>query len=148
MKKNKGVSPVIATVLLISMVVVLALIVILWFMSLTKEAITKFDGQNVEIVCRDVSFEASFSSGILSVENTGSVPIFSAKIKEENYGEFETKDVTGWPKKGLNPGQVFSSSLTINGQTIIIIPVLAGESESGMQSFICNEEQGYKINVI
>ena len=34
---KKGVSPVIATVLLVAMVIVLALIVFLWFRSLSKE---------------------------------------------------------------------------------------------------------------
>jgi flagellin-like protein len=45
--KNKmGVSPVIATVLLVAMTVVIALIVFLWFRQIGKEVVTKF-GENV-----------------------------------------------------------------------------------------------------
>ena len=64
---RKGVSPVIATVLLVAMVVVLALIVFFWFKGLTKEAVTKFGGTNIEIVCNDVSFSSEYSNGVLTV---------------------------------------------------------------------------------
>ena len=37
---KKGVSPVIATVLLIAIVIVIGLIIFLWFRSLTKDALT------------------------------------------------------------------------------------------------------------
>ena len=153
MLKNKlGVSPIVATVLLISMVVVLALIVILWFMSMTEEAITKFDGQNVEIVCQDIKFEASYSPGRLLMENTGSVPIFKAKVKKESSGDFVTEEISttspnNWPTKGLNPGKAVVLGYDAGSASVItIIPVLVGESESGMNSYICDEKQtGYEL---
>ena len=60
-KNNKGVSPVVASVLLIAIVVVIAVIIFFWIRGVTEEAITKFDGTNVKLVCEDVSFEASYS---------------------------------------------------------------------------------------
>ena len=42
-KRKKGLSPVIATVLLIGIVIALALIIFLWFRGTMKPAITKFD---------------------------------------------------------------------------------------------------------
>jgi len=112
MEKKKGVSPVIATVLLIAMVVVIALIIFLWFRGLTKEAITKFDGQNIELVCMDVSFEASYSSGVLYIANLGNVPIFGMKMKILSDGSYQTVDLSsGWPTSGLNQGATYSGDV-------------------------------------
>src|SRR3989344_838916 len=92
-KKKEGVSPVIATVLLVTMVVVIALIIFLWFRGINKEAITKFDGTNVEIICSDVRFDASYSSGVLYVINNGNVPMYSMKMKISDAGSFSTTDL-------------------------------------------------------
>ena len=54
---KKGVSPVIATILLIGIVIVIGLIIFLWLRSLTQEAVTKFD-KNVELFCEDFNFDA------------------------------------------------------------------------------------------
>ena len=151
---KRAVSPVIATVLLISMVVVLAMIVILWFTSLTGEAITKFNGQNVEIICNDVSFEATYVGDVLSVLNTGSVPIYKINIKTEGpdgYQVIPIGDKENWPDKGLNQGKSFSvGNLPYSSKDkITIIPVLLGESSSkGLKTFSCDEKQTvYEINI-
>ncbi len=138
-KKNKsGVSPVIATVLLITMVVVIALIIFLWFRNINKEAITKFEGTNVEIVCNDVVFESGYSSGELDVINSGNVPLYSMKLRIFKEGSYNTNDLqeitdSNWPAKGLNPGATFSST-TLSGfidgaDKVLLIPVLLGISE-------------------
>ena len=137
MKDSKGVSPVIATVLLITMVVVIALIIFVWFSNINKEAITKFDGTNVELVCNDVRFEASYSLGELSVSNSGNVPLYSMKLKILSEGSYSTTDIrdvtnSNWPLKGLNSGAVFSSAeiSEISGaDQVFLIPVLIGISE-------------------
>ena len=152
---KRGVSPVIATVLLISMVVVLATIVILWFTSLTGEAITKFDGQNVEIVCNDVSFDATYTGNVLSVLNTGSVPIYRVNVKAEGVGGHDTQQISpeddNWPSKGLNQGKSFLASKDdfLTKEKLTVIPVLLGESSEGLKTFSCEEKStGYEINVL
>ncbi|HLD55707.1 MAG TPA: archaellin/type IV pilin N-terminal domain-containing protein [Candidatus Nanoarchaeia archaeon] len=152
MEKKKGVSPVIATVLLIAMVVVIALIIFLWFRGLTKEAITKFDGQNIELVCMDVSFEASYSSGVLYIANLGNVPIFGMKMKILSDGSYQTVDLSsGWPTSGLNQGATYSgdvSSQVSGGNKLVLIPVLIGDSKSGQRTFMCSEKQvGYQLDI-
>jgi flagellin-like protein len=153
-KLNKsGVSPVVATVLLIAMVIVLALIVFLWFRSLTKEAITKFDGQNIETVCKDVSFSSDYSLGILTLTNDGNVPIFGINLKISKQGSHETKNIkelsTNWPETGLRQGGVFISedlSTEFSGVTeVIAIPVLVGSSEKGERTHICEDNQGQEL---
>ncbi len=151
--RKKGVSPVVATVLLIAMVIVLALIVFLWFRSLTKEAITKFGGKNVEIVCDEVSFSAEYSLGTLTVTNVGNVPIFGLNVKIVKGGSYETKDLktlsTGWPETGLKQGGVFmSEDLTtqFSGTTkVVLIPVLVGSSKNGEKLHACTEAQGQEL---
>ena len=104
---KKGVSPVIATVLLIGLVMVITLIIFLWFKGLTQEAIVKFD-KNVELVCDEVKFEADYSNGILSISNIGNVPIYGIKVKISESGNYETKglkDLSEWTNAGINQGR-------------------------------------------
>lgn len=152
-KDRKGISPVIATVLLIAMVVVIAVIVFLWFRGLTGEAITKFGGKNVKLVCKDVSFDASYLGGILSLSNTGNVPIYGIKAKISDAGGYETidlRDVEGlsWPKIGLPQGGVFSGNIgdeVSESADLVLIPVLRGKAEKGEKIYVCDEQYGKEI---
>jgi len=152
-KTNKrGVSPVIATVLLIALVVIIALIVFLWFRSITQEAIVKFGDQNVELVCEDVKFIATFdSAGTLSVSNTGNVPIYSMKLKISETGEHRTEDIkemdAGWPSFGLRQGGSFSGTVEVGDPIqITLIPVLLGTSPRGTEEIhVCDDRHGYEL---
>ena len=149
---KRGISPVIATVLLIAMVVVIGLIIFLWFKGMTEETITKFGGTNIKLICADVSFEASYSGEMLSILNIGNVPIFGMKIKIFKDGSHLTKNLKdlseNWPELGLNQGGTFSgdiSSEVESGDKIILMPVLIGSSEKGEKTFMCEEQYGYEI---
>ena len=150
---KKGVSPVVATVLLVVMVIVLALIIFLWFRGLTKESITKFGGTNIELVCNDVSFSADYSFGTLTISNVGNVPIFGMSVKIVKPGSYETKDIKNlsalWPATGLKQGGIFSSedlSSEFSGATsIVLMPILVGSSESGEKTHVCEERQGQEL---
>lgn len=153
-EKKLGVSPVIATTLLIAMVVVIGLIIFLWFRGLAQEAITKFDGTNIEIVCKDVQFDSSYSSGNLFLSNIGNVPIYDFKVKVERPGSHDTLDmqdiVSSWPEEGLNQGGVFSgdiSSSASGADKITVIPVLRGTSSTGARTHDCGEQYGEEILV-
>lgn len=160
MKKNKkrnkrGVSPVIATVLLIAMVIIIGLIIFLWFRGFTKEAIIKFE-KNIELVCEDVQFMSEYSStlGKLSFLNSGNVPVYDFKIKVFEEGGHETLDMkeidSSWPSTGLKQGGTFLSKDLSDEfsevQKILIIPVLAGTSQGGEEKIhVCDERYGYEI---
>ena len=150
--KKKAVSPVIATTLLVTMVVVIGLIIFLWFRGFTQEAITKFGGTNIELVCGDVRFDSSYSSGSIFLSNIGNVPIYSFQLKIEQQGSHETlgiENITGsWPGTGLNQGGVFSgdiSSSASGAEKITLIPVLRGTSDSGVRTHVCDEQYGKEI---
>ncbi|MFH1325155.1 MAG: archaellin/type IV pilin N-terminal domain-containing protein [archaeon] len=145
---KRGLSPVIATVLLIGIVVVIGLIIFLWFRGLTEEAVVKFD-ENIQLVCNDVDFDGSYSSGTntLTVSNNGNVPIFSMKIKIlHSSGDYETQDVgSSWPTEGLDIGRVFTGILTgVSGDDeIILVPVLRGSKQNGGESTYTCDENNY-----
>lgn len=155
---KKGLSPVIATVLLITMTIVIALIVFLWIRGMTEEAIIKFGDQNVQLVCGDVAFEASYDEGTLYVTNPGTVPIFDMNVKIVTGGSYDTVDLRTasegvWPPVGLNTGGAFSDEnfedvVGSNADEIVLTPVLIGESESGRKTYVCDEKQyGYQITI-
>ncbi|MEM3091998.1 MAG: type IV pilin N-terminal domain-containing protein [Candidatus Pacearchaeota archaeon] len=152
---KKAVSPVIATILLIAMVIIIALIIFLWFRSLTKDAVTKFGGTNIELVCQDVQFSGSYSGGILIIENNGNVPIYGIKLKILKNRAYKTEDLktlsSNWPTTGLKQGGIFtsldiSSSLS-NPEKIVAIPVLIGSSKKGNKIHVCEERYGHEITI-
>lgn len=152
-KNKEGLSPVIATVLLITMVVVIGLIIFLWFKSMTQEVVTKFGTENVEIACSKVQFDASYDAGVISISNSGNVPIFSFKVKTVSAGTYSTKDITDltsdWPSLGLNPGLAYSTSqITGLSGKVTLVPVLMGMSEkTGRKTFVCDDTTGYDLTV-
>jgi len=153
--KNKAISPVIATVLLVAIVVVIGLIIFMWFKGLSEETITKFGRKNIKLVCNDVKFDASYSgTGTLSISNTGTVPIFDFQIKKSKAGSYSSiylSEINGvdWGELGLNPGGVFSgdvsSAVTSNVEELLLIPVLRGKSKKGEKNYVCEERHGFKI---
>jgi FlaG/FlaF family flagellin (archaellin) len=155
LSQRGGLSPVIATTLLIAMVVVLGLIVFLWFRGFAEESCTKLGGTNVKLVCPDVNFESSYDpvSGELFISNVGNIPIYRFQLKIEKSGSTDLKDITEifsgtWPETGLNSGGVFTgsiSSFASDAQQITLIPVLLGKCESGEKSHICEDQYGMII---
>ena len=147
---SKGVSPVIATILLIALVMIIALIVFQWMKGFTKEAITKFDGTNINLVCNDVQFDASYSNGNLVISNTGEVPIYDFNLKSESPGGDETNDLKTLDQQwsGIMPGGVFSKDVSIQSDAtkITLIPILLGVNKDGEQKTqVCDERNGKEI---
>ena len=149
---NKGVSPVIATILLVGIVMVMGLIIFVWLRGLAGETITKFD-KNAELVCGEIQFEASYSIGELSISNIGNIPIFQMKVKIYNKGNFETSNLNtlteSWPDVGLNQGTSFSDTISFSdAEKIVLIPVILGSSKDGKKTFTCDVARfGYEISL-
>lgn len=146
MKKGekRGLSPVIATILLVGLVVASGVIIFAWFQGFTKESVTKFD-QNVQFTCNDVQFEAKYSDSedILDISNIGTIPIYGMKIKTvDSSGNAETTELSesdGWPKNGLNTNGAASISGSFSGQ-VTLIPVLVGTSQKGEKTQVACDE--------
>ena len=153
MIKKKGVSPVIATVLLISMVIIIGIIVFLWFRGMIGETVTKF-GENIELACEDVVFDASYSSGILYIVNNGNIPIYDFNVKFEGAGSRDTSrmsEISTWKSElgesRLAQGKSYSGSINDGGaDKIVLIPILLGSTDKGETAeFVCDENSGNKI---
>ncbi len=155
MKKRKGVSPVIATILLVALVIIIALIVFFWMKGLTREAITKSGGTNIELVCDDVQFDADYSNDMLTISNLGNIPIYNFNIKSEFIGGHDTFDLKDKLEgensefNGLSQGERFSedvSSFISEPTKITLIPILLGVNKDGdKKTKACEERQGKEI---
>src|SRR3990167_7699134 len=70
-KNKKGISPVIATVLLITISIILIAIIFIWARGSITETKVKF-GEDVKNVCTEVSLEPNLVNSNLDIVNTGS----------------------------------------------------------------------------
>ena len=145
---KRGLSPIIATVLLIALVMVLASIVFLWARGFVTEQIEKFE-QPVENVCSSVDFEveiidSEFGSDTLEVVNKGNVNIYHLDLKMfDTQGNSEISKF----KYNIDAGASVSGEvpLTMSDGTrpekIIIYPALVGSvaGKSTNKVFTCLE---------
>jgi flagellin-like protein len=152
---KSGLSPIVTTVLLIALTIVIIAIIFLWFRGMVSEGVTKF-GKNIQLVCGDVAFEASYDSGTLSVVNSGNIPLYSLDIKMAGNGGYQTKNIkdftaaSSWPSTGLKQGSAFSANIgsEMNSPTELqIFPVLIGTSTSGKKTFTCGGQYGQKLTL-
>ena len=128
---KRGLSPVIASVLLILLVLVLASLIFLWARGFISEQIEKFD-RPVDSICEDIRFDAELvvEAGFdtLEVRNTGDVDIFNFEVKRIQGGNSES-DVFkfsvpsgGGERKDFN----FNMKDGSNPEKIIVYPTLVG----------------------
>jgi hypothetical protein len=122
---------------------------------MVEEGVIKF-GKNIKLVCDDVEFEATYSSGTINIVNTGNIPIFRVNIKASQGGSFQTKDLieitggTSWPEGGLAQGGTFSGNIGSwvgSADKIVVLPVLIGTSSGGKKTFMCEGQYGKEINL-
>jgi len=159
--RKKGISPVIATVLLIAMVVVVALIVFVWFRGMVGESATKM-GKNIKLVCDDVKFDASYStsSDKLTIVNRADVPIFQLRVRLSGGGSYGTEEITSethdgspsdegkWELMGLTQEGRFVGKFDVDSaEKITVFPVLIGSSEDGRRTYVCEGQYGEEIDL-
>lgn len=161
--QRKGISPVVATVLLVAIVIIIALIIFLWFRNIGGETCTKFQGQNVQLVCGNVEFFASYDSatGELTISNTGNVPIFSVNVRVNTGGDYETIEIVdtsypglsnNWPSFGLNQGDVYTSGNMDykfgSADSLVITPILMSSCGGTEKAYECDDNQhGYEVDI-
>jgi len=153
--KKKGLSPVITTVLLIALTIVIIAIIFLWIRGMVQEGVTKF-GKNIQLVCNDVQFEATYESGTLNIVNNGNIPLYSLDVKVVTSDGYQTKNIkdfnaaSSWPVSGLKQGAAFSGNIgseITNPTELEIFPVLIGTSTSGKKTFTCGGQYGQTVIV-
>jgi len=137
---KKGLSPIIATALLIVLVIIIAAIIFLWVKSFIGEAVVK-NGASADQRCGEINLEASRVSSTLYLNNRGNVPIYSIEVKLGSEGR---EQVVREDAINLAPGQAstyevpgMESALAVN-----IVPSVLGETKSARKEYTCT-----KINV-
>ena len=132
--EKRWLSPVIATVLLIALVLVLAVIIFLWAKSFISERIEKFPGQAIEDTCAKVSFDAVYyldgTTPTLEVNNRGNIAIYGLSIKQKKQSgnskmyNYNFSVDSGKSAKGVIDYSLYDSSDPTS--SIIIYPVVLG----------------------
>lgn len=138
---KRGLSPVVASVLLILLVIVLASIIFLWARGFIGEQVEKF-GEPIENVCGRVKFDAvRYGDDELEVINKGEVDIRYLDIKmmkdgNSEIGKFERQIDAG---KSADGTFVFEMSDGEEPDEIIVYPALIGSIRGGTSNnvFTC-----------
>ena len=148
---KKGLSPVVATVLLISISLVLALIIFLWAKGFVNEKNQKY-GELIEFACEDIEFsaEAVFDEGKIYMNNKGNVPIYGAEIREKLLGSIRNVGILSDGTLAKGQGGAFDFTFTdiAKGDEVIIVPIILGESGEYKKSHVCEEKFGNIITII
>jgi len=147
---KRGLSPVVATTLLIVLALILALIIFLWARSFLTEKNVKF-GEAIENSCKDIVFDAEASTSTISIVNKASIPLYEFEIYSSDSASrtlLDTKSCNGG--RGLSQGetcQIDASSMSIHsGDTLLIVPVLLGEKGANTEPYSCTDS-GKEITV-
>jgi flagellin-like protein len=143
---KRGLSPVIATVLLISLALILAIIIFLWARTLINENILKF-GEPIENACEDIFFDSEATPTEIKIVNRGNVPIYGIEFRKIKLGSIITEKTL---EEGVvNIGETHSFTITgINkGEEVLIIPIILGEQNEKSVSHTCDERFGIRIYV-
>lgn len=157
-KNKKAVSPIISTVLLITICIVLALIILLWAKGFIKEAIEKEiagETKNINKACSEIYITPIINTGTQSFgfTNTGNIPIYAFNLKLSSGGNSEIKRINSEVGGLVNPG--FSTIIKDDTgnfyfynayEEIKIIPILLGKAKSGgIQEYQCPEKDSLII---
>jgi flagellin-like protein len=155
--KKKGVSPVIATILLVAIVVILAAIIFLWARGFIAEELVKNE-RAISTSCESVVFRFGILEGssaecsgelIFDFANDGDIPIFGFVVKKISTGEIT---ITSKVEEGtLRIGDTMSTCNpqgTLNsGENLQAIPIILGESDSGKGEHTCEDNYGVTAQV-
>ncbi len=124
---KRGLSPVIASLLMIMLVLFLAAIVFLWARGFISEQIEKF-GKPIEEQCESVKFKIVQVEEYLEIRNNGNVDIWRLDIKMFSGGNSEVK---GFDFQ-INAGEAIRKAVTLEmsdgslPDKIIAYPALIG----------------------
>ncbi len=146
--EKRGISPVIASVLIILLVVVLVAIIFLWARGFLGERVEKF-GSPIESYCDGIDFSLEiFDNGgydVLEVSNRGDVGIASFEIRKTLDGDSEIINLP----LSVFPGTAVSEDvplLLMSGgelpEKIELSPVLEGftEGDTERRAYVCDDD--------
>jgi flagellin-like protein len=147
--RKRGLSPVIATVLLIVIAMVLASLIFFWARGVVKERSQKF-GEAIELSCERVNFDAEFEGdGTIYLSNIGNVAIYDIDVRKVESGSIRNIGRGGFDN-GVSVGDGKSTTESFSfdispGDELVIVPIILGETDDYRKSHTCGEEFGIRI---
>ena len=151
MKKSvgkRGLSPVVASVLLILLVIVLASMIFMWARGFIEERFEKF-GNPIEEYCEAVDFRAELIGTELEVSNRGNVDIHHLDIKRFRGGdsEIDSFDLRIDAGDAVREDIVLTMTGGVDATRIVVYPSLIGnvEGDSSNKPYTCTE---YGITIL
>lgn len=144
---KKGVSPLIATVILIGIAIVIFGIIFFWLRGMITEQIQKF-GINIDTQCQKVAFSATRQGNNITVSNNGNIPVIGMNVKIKIDGKTLSKSIKKPIDGVISPGEVdviIIGDSTFNfagAQKRTIAPVIQGKGvKTGKISrYVCKEK--------
>jgi len=135
METKRGISPVVATVLLIVVVIALFLLIFLWLKGFQKEAILK-NGTPIETQCTAIRFDATYTLPSLQVSNTASTTINKIQVLVDGSSKTNTGTISPATSTTADLSQWCKT-----GKKIKLIPYLLGQTKSGAQKeYACTNQ--------
>ncbi len=147
---KKAISPVITTILLISIVIILAVIIFLWARSFIGEAVEKQIAgvkKTADKFCLELegNFKAFVSDGELYIVNKGNIPIYEINVKKTSAGTSIVENYTIDLDAGATSSPIALS--TENYDKITIVPVLLGKAGNQKKKYTCPESTGFELEM-
>ena len=137
---RRGLSPVIASVLMILLVLVLAALIFLWARGFVGEQIEKF-GKPIDQLCSSVDFKVQRLGSDLEVVNRGNVDIYHLDIKMTKGGNSEMERFNFQIDAGdsVRKGATFLMKENVVPDEIVVYPALVGNVKGGSsnKAFTC-----------
>lgn len=135
---KRGVSPVVASVLLILLVLVLAAIIFLWARGFIGEQVEKF-GKPIEETCGSINFDVAKFGSELEIRNSGNINIQHLDIKMFKGGDSEIQQFAfdipaGKSERGYSTLEMSDGSTP---DKIIAYPALIGTAGGSNSIFTC-----------
>ena len=157
---NRGISPVVATALLITIALVLASIIFLWVRSVLEEQEQKFD-EPVENACLDINFQAEALAGTqkIHIVNRGNVPLYGIEVRRQNKAKGEIsfvatfrdgtnrdKTITKGSSSSIDTRDSTGAPQIVLGDELLIQALVLGKKGSESVPHVC-AEQSVKVAV-
>lgn len=135
---KRGLSPVVASSLMILLVIVLASIVFLWTRGFISERIEKF-GEPIDNYCERVVIEVSRDGSRLDVLNSGDVDLRHLDIELSSGGTSEIQKYSVPIPAGTSATEYVTFELSDGtpADKVTIYPALIGEAGGDKRVFTC-----------
>lgn len=131
-KDKRGITPVIATILLIAIVVIVIAIIFVWSKNFVKESVQK-KGLPVEQICSQIKIQKSCSDGTMTIVNLGNIPVYQFDVKKDLGG----RTILQHSDDSIGIGESVEFDIGECPSDYKIIPAVLGEVTGGKTIYNC-----------